>query len=51
MQIYGDVAVVHQPFTMNFADRLVSAMDVFSLARIDGVWKVVSVVSDTMGAA
>jgi hypothetical protein len=50
-QIYGDVAVVHQPFTMNFADRLVSAMDVFSLARIDGVWKVVSVVSDTMGAA
>lgn len=47
-EIYGDVAVVRQPFTMNFADRSVPAIDVFSLARIDGAWKVVSVVSDTV---
>ncbi len=47
-QVYGDVAVVRQPFTMNFADRAVGAIDVFSLARIDGAWKVVSVVSDTV---
>lgn len=50
-QIYGDVAVVRQPFMMNFADRSVPAMDVFSLARIDGAWNVVSVVSDAVGAA
>ena len=49
-QVYGDVAVVRQPFTMNFADRSVPAMDVFSLARIDGAWKVVAVVSDTMAS-
>ena len=50
-QVNGDVAVVRQPFTMNFADRTVRAIDVFSLARIDGAWKVISVVSDTMGGA
>jgi hypothetical protein len=33
---------------MNFADRLpVAAIDVFSLARTDGRWRIVSVVSDT----
>jgi hypothetical protein len=42
---------VRQPFTTNVADRSVPAMDVFSLARIDGAWKVVSVVSDTLGRA
>ena len=47
-EIYGDVAVVRQPFTMNFADRAVAAIDVFSLVRVDGDWKVIAVVSDTV---
>ena len=42
------MAVVRQPFTMNFADRAVAAIDVFSLVRVDGAWKVVAVVSDTV---
>jgi hypothetical protein len=50
-QIYGDVAVVHQPFTMNFADRSVDAVDVFSLVRTAGAWRVVAVISDTLGRA
>lgn len=47
-QVYADVAVVRQPFTMNFADRSVQAIDVFSLVRVDGGWKVIAVVSDTL---
>ena len=47
-EVYGDVAVVRQPFTMNFADRAVAAIDAFSLVRVDGAWKVVAVVSDTV---
>jgi hypothetical protein len=47
-QVYGDVAVVRQSFTMNFADRSVDAIDVFSLVRVHGEWKVVAVVSDTV---
>ena len=47
-EVYGDVAVVRQPFTMNFADRSVEAIDVFSLVRANGTWKVVAVVSDTV---
>ncbi len=47
-QVYGDVAVVRQPFTMNFADRAVAAIDVFSLVRANSTWKVVAVVSDTV---
>jgi hypothetical protein len=47
-EVYGDVAVVRQPFTMNFADRCVQAIDVFSLVRVDGAWKVIAVVSDTV---
>lgn len=47
-EVYGDVAVVRQPFTMNFADRSVQAIDVFSLVRVDGAWKVIAVVSDTL---
>ena len=47
IEVIGDIAVVRQPFTMNFADRSVDAVDVFSLVRISGVWKVVAVVSDT----
>ena len=47
IEVIGDIAVVRQPFTMNFADRSVDAVDVFSLVRIGGVWKVVAVVSDT----
>ena len=50
-EVYGDVAVVRQPFTMNFVDRSVEAIDVFSLVRADGTWKVVAVVSDTVVGA
>ena len=49
-EIYGDVAVVRQPFTMNFADRAVAAIDVFSLVRVDRGWKVIAVVSDTVAS-
>lgn len=47
-EVYGDVAMVRQPFTMNFVNRSVEAIDVFSLVRVDGGWKVIAVVSDTM---
>ncbi len=49
-EVIGDVAVVRQPFTMNFADRAVAAIDVFSLVRNAGAWKVVAVVSDTVAS-
>ena len=46
IEVFGDVALVRQFFTMVFVDRRVSAIDVFSLARIDGAWRIVAVVSD-----
>jgi hypothetical protein len=49
-EVIGDVAVVRQPFTMNFADRAGAAIDVFSLVRNAGAWKVVAVVSDTVAS-
>lgn len=48
-EIFGDVAVVRQSFTMNFIDREVPAVDFFSLARTGENWKIVSVVSDIQG--
>ena len=46
-EIIGDVAMVRQEFTMNFAGRTpVPAVDIFTLARLSGGWKVVAVVSD-----
>mgnify|MGYP003705256995 CR=1 FL=1 len=48
--VVGDVAVARQEFTMNFAHGSVEAVDLFSLARIAGAWRVVAVVSDVLGA-
>jgi hypothetical protein len=45
--VVGSIATLRQHFTMNFAGRSpVAAIDAFSLARLDGRWKIVSVVSD-----
>lgn len=45
--ITNDIASVRQQFTMNFVDAgSVDAVDIFSLARIAGQWRIVSVVSD-----
>ncbi len=46
-EVIGDVAVVRQSFTMNFADAAVAAVDVFCLVRTASGWRIVSVVSDT----
>ncbi len=46
IEVFGDVALVRQHFTMEFVERSVPAIDVFTLARIDGTWRIVSVVSD-----
>lgn len=48
IRIFGDVAVVHQHFTMNFRSGPVAALDVFSLARVHTGWRVVSVISDVV---
>jgi hypothetical protein len=43
----GDVCVVRQQFAMQFARRdPVPALDVFSLVRIDGEWRIAAIVSD-----
>ena len=42
----GDIAVVQQHFTMNFTSGAVQAIDVFSLARTEAGWRIVSVISD-----
>lgn len=48
--VVGDVAVVHQAFTMHFAGRPpVGALDVFSLVVVDGRWRIASIVSDITG--
>ena len=45
--IVGDAAVVLQWFVMQFKDRPpVSAFDGYSLVRIDGSWKIASIISD-----
>ena len=45
--LIGDIAIVHQSFTMNFADAPpVPATDVFQLARLDGVWRITAIASD-----
>ncbi|MEC3952416.1 hypothetical protein VMT65_05150 [Nocardia sp. CDC153] len=44
--LVGDVAAVRQEFTMNFADRDVPAVDLFLLARVGAVWRIVAVASD-----
>jgi hypothetical protein len=46
-EIVGDVAVVRQQFTMDFAGRPpVQAVDMFSPARTARGWLIVAVVSD-----
>jgi hypothetical protein len=50
IRVVGDVAVVHQHFTMNFRSGPVPAVDVFSLARTAVGWRIVSVVSDVVRA-
>jgi hypothetical protein len=51
LDVVGDIASVRQSFTMNFANRRpVEAIDVFSLARTAGRWRIVSVVSDVAAA-
>jgi hypothetical protein len=51
LDVVGDIATVRQSFTMNFANRRpVEAIDVFSLARTAGRWRIVSVVSDLEAA-
>lgn len=47
VDIIGSVATVRQHFTMNFAGRPpVPAIDVFSLVKVGGRWRIISVVSD-----
>lgn len=49
LTVVGDVASVVQRFSMDFPDGTSTpAVDIFSLVRIDGRWKIVSVVSDTL---
>jgi hypothetical protein len=50
--IVGDAAVVLQQFVMQFKDRSpVPAFDGFSLVRIDGAWKIASIISDMVAPA
>ncbi len=51
LEVIGDVAVAKQEFSMNFANGSVEAVDVFSLVRSSGDWRVVAVVSDVVGGA
>lgn len=45
--VVGEAAVVLQQFAMQFTDRPpVPAFDGFSLVRIDGHWKIASIISD-----
>ncbi|WP_030993453.1 hypothetical protein [Streptomyces sp. NRRL S-1813] len=47
VDIVGDVALVRQEFTMNFANTpTVQAVDLFSCARVGRAWTVISVLSD-----
>jgi len=45
--VIGDAAIVNQEFFMHYRDREpVRAFDGFSLVRIDGIWKIASIISD-----
>lgn len=46
VRVIGDIAVVHQHFTMNFPAGDVPAVDIFSLVRTTAGWRIVSVISD-----
>jgi hypothetical protein len=47
VSVMGDVATVHQRFAMQFATGApVPAIDVFSLVRLDGAWRIAAIVSD-----
>lgn len=46
IEVIRDVACVRQAFTMNFADRVVGAVDVFLLSRTGGEWRILAVASD-----
>jgi len=50
VEIFGDIALVRQEFTMNFADRTQQAIDLFCLARMGGRWLIASVASDTLAS-
>jgi hypothetical protein len=50
--IVGDAAVVLQQFVMQFKDDPpVPAFDGYSLVRVDGVWKIASIISDMVAPA
>ena len=50
LDVHGDVAVLRERFTMRFASRPpAQAVDVFTLARVDGAWRIVSFISDEDG--
>jgi hypothetical protein len=47
--IIGDAAVVNQEFFIQYRDREpVPAFDGYSLVRIDGVWRIASIISDML---
>lgn len=49
--IVGDAAVVLQRFAIQYKDRPpVPAFDGYSLVRIDGAWKIASIISDMVVA-
>jgi hypothetical protein len=49
--ITGEAASVHQAFAMQFATGPpVPAVDMFSLVKLDGRWRIVSIVSDMQEA-
>ncbi len=50
--IVSDAAVVLQQFAMQFKDcPPVPAFDAFSLVRIEGVWRIASIISDMVAPA
>ena len=50
--VIGDAAVVSQQFVMQFKDHPpVPAFDGYSLVRVDGVWKIASIISDMVAPA
>jgi hypothetical protein len=50
--IVGDAAVVLQQFFIQYKDQPpVPAFDGYSLVRVDGVWKIASIISDMVALA
>lgn len=48
IDVIGDIAIVRQHFTMNFADAVsVRALDIFGLCRRQNEWRIVSILSET----